>query len=176
MQNLWLHEEETFLAALKEASFNLSRDYSRLYEKLKHTYGRFKIPSIVIGSISGTASFGTSTFPENYQRWVSIIVGVLNITLACVAAIESFMQVGNQMGASLQTANDLRTLFQDVEVELSLPVCDRESSGIVFVRGVYHRFQKILQTAPYVPMKKLTQDRLKNMSNSISQQLDPEFP
>lgn len=172
----WLPEEESFLNALKQTSFELSRDYALLHEKLKKIYSRFRIPQIVIGSISGTASFGTGTFPKSGQNLVSIVVGCLNIALACSAAIETFLGLGNRMSSSLQSSNDLRKLFQDIELELSLPIIDRQTSGIAFVRDIYQRFQEVLKLSPNLPTKKLHQDRLKLMSDRLSSSSDREQP
>jgi len=147
----WPTEEENYLKNLAAVSEMLSKRYRRKFEKKKKEQARFRIPSIVIGSISGVASFGTSTFPLSVQPSISIAVGCSAIFIAILNAIESYMKIGEIMGASLHASNNFHKLADDIIVELSVPPEHRSSQSIIFVRDVYASYQKYIDLAP--PLK-----------------------
>jgi hypothetical protein len=106
----WLPEEEVYLRELSKLCQELSSKYKRYYELYKVRQAKFKIPSIIISSVTGLTSFGTSNFPERYQKWVSIAVGASSLFIALLNSIESYMKIGETMSGCLQTSISLQKL------------------------------------------------------------------
>lgn len=144
----WLKQEEEYLTNIKGSSLSLSQSFHKVYFRKKKFQSRLRIPAIIVGSFTGVASFGTSTFPKNMQRWVAIIVGLVNIGIAVLNTIESFFKVSEDMTSARNTSEQLRKLAEDIDRELALPQIDRETSGIIFLREAYTRYQQILNQAP----------------------------
>jgi hypothetical protein len=144
----WLKEEELYLRTIANICIRLSKSYHIVHFKKKKTQTKLKIPAIIIGSFTGVASFGTSTFPKEAQRWVSVVVGLVNIGIAVLNTLDTFFKIGEDMNSAKATSEQLRKLAEDIEKELCLPEEDRPTSGIQFLRDTYTRYQQILGNAP----------------------------
>lgn len=144
----WLQQEEEYLSNIKTSSLSLSQSFHKVYFRKKKIQTKLRIPAIIIGSFTGVASFGTSTFPTFMQRWVAVIVGLVNIGIAVLNTVESFFKISEDMTAAKSTSEQLRKLAEDIDRELALPQIDRETSGIIFLRDAYTRYQQILNQAP----------------------------
>jgi len=144
----WLSEEEQYLDIISKVCINLSKRYHAKYFVRKKTQTKLKIPAIIIGSFTGVASFGTSTFPKHAQKWVAIVVGLVNICIATLNTLDTFFKISEDMTSAKATSEQLRKLAEDIQKELCLPETDRPTSGIQFLREVYTRYQQIISNAP----------------------------
>lgn len=155
---VWCDEEEEYLRHLADACQYLARKYRASYELRKSQQAKFRIPSIIIGSISGVASFGTSTFPPDMQQYVSIVVGGASILIAILNTIESYMKIGELMGSSLQASTNFLKLADDIAMELAIPRDIRVSQGILFLRETFALYQKYLDLAPPIKIVRFVHD------------------
>lgn len=144
----WVKEEEDYLRMLADSCQYLARKYRAAYELRKAQQAKFRIPSIIIGSVSGVASFGTTTFPDHIQKFVSIAVGGASILIAILNTIESYMKIGELMGASLQASQNFLKLADDISIELSIPPSLRGTQGILYMRETFTLYQKFVDLAP----------------------------
>lgn len=147
---IWTHEHETYLRELKNTCEELSRIHQTAFKELKRKQRYYRIPCIVIGSISGTMSFGTSTFPQDFQRYVSILVGGVSLSIAILQSIESYLKIGERMSGHLTASHDYQKLAEDIHIELSLTPPDRSSQGVSFTRTCYERYEKMNGVSPYL--------------------------
>lgn len=147
---LWVASHELYLHELCDISKQLSEAHKAHYLMLKERLKRYRIPSIVLGTISGSVSFGTTTFPPLLQRWVSVVVGGTSLTIAIVQAIESYLKISERMSGSLAGSIEYKRLAEDIKLELSLPIEDRSTNGITYVRDAYARWEKITSDAPFL--------------------------
>jgi hypothetical protein len=146
--SVWREEEVKYLQTLENSCIELSREYHNIYFERKTSQNRFKIPAIIVGSFTGVASFGSSTFPPNFQKWVSILVGLINVSIAILNTLESFLKLGEELNASRSASEQLKKLAEDINRELALEISTRQTSGVIFLRDSYTRYQQILSTAP----------------------------
>lgn len=144
----WLDEEEIYLRNLSGLCQELSGRYKNYYERYKVVQARFRIPSIVISSVTGLTSFGSSNFPPNYRMWVSISVGIASLSIAILNSIESYMKIGEHMAGSSQASVELHKLKEFIDMELAFPKENRVTQGIIFLRDCYTRYERILEIAP----------------------------
>lgn len=131
-----------------ETCQRLTRVYKVVYVKYKRLQTRLRMPAIIVGSLTGIASFGTQTFPEGAREFVAIIVGVISVGIAILNTIESFFKVSEITSGASATISALERLQDDVLKELALPVEDRATNGITYLREIYVRYQQILNQAP----------------------------
>lgn len=146
----WLPEEEEYLRILHRRCHRLGLVYKKLHIDYKHTQNKFRLPAILLSSISGVVSFGQTVFPEEAQRWVSISVGGVNIFIAIINTVESYMKIGEMVTKSITSYAVLHKLADDIFCEISIPTKDRETSGIAFLRDCYTRYQQIMDSAPLI--------------------------
>ena len=150
MTHKWLLEEEVYLKDLSKLSQELSCKFKRYHDVYKERQAKFKIPSIIISSITGIISFGTSNFPREYSNYVSIGVGISSLFIALLNSIESYMKIGENMSGSIQASMSFQKLKESIDVELTLPIEDRVSQGIIFLRECYSQYEKIWDLSPSI--------------------------
>jgi hypothetical protein len=146
----WLHDEEVYLRDLSNLCEMLSSKFKRYYEIYKKKQARFKIPAIIISSITGLTSLGTSTFPQESQQWIAIGVGATSLFIAILNSIESYMKIGETMSGCLQASMSLQKLKESIDLELAVPADDRNDPGIIFLRECYSKYEKIIELAPSI--------------------------
>lgn len=157
----WLPGEERYLEKLRHIVREMYSEYKELHVYSRTIHRRIRLPAIVISSLGGVASFGTTTFPTTIQKYVSIAVGATSILIALLNTIEGFLKLEERASGSLTATRSLEKLCDDIECEISLPVRDRQTTGAVFVRDCYMRFQQILDSAP-------TLDHTRTLKHDIS--------
>jgi hypothetical protein len=148
--NKWLYEEELYLRELSRLCQELSNKYKLYYELYKKRQARFRIPSIIISSVTGLLSFGSTNYPEDSRKYVSITVGIASLCIALLNSIETYMKIGENMTGSAQASIELQKLKEYIDMELSLPIDDRPTQGIIFLRDCYTRYERILDIAPNI--------------------------
>lgn len=144
----WLVEEERYLRRLRGSSTGLSQYFLGRYKYYRSLQGKLRLPAIILSSMSGVASFGTTTFPRVVQRWVSVVVGGVSIVIAILNTVEAYMKVAELLAKASTASTGFKKLADDIQCELDLPAEDRQTSGVVFVRESYARFQQIIDQAP----------------------------
>ena len=152
--NAWSNEDRIYLEDLSKVCAELAQRYKSTHETYKGLQSRIKIPSIILSSTAGLASFGTGTFPSSAAYFISISVGVINLCLAIAGSIEAYFQYNEILQKSLKVSAAFQKLAEDVSLELSLPECERQLSGIAQVRESYNQYENILNECPAV-LKKL---------------------
>lgn len=148
--NRWLYEEELYLRELSRLCQELSNKYKLYYELYKKRQARFRIPSIIISSVTGLLSFGSTNYPEDSRKYVSITVGIASLCIALLNSIETYMKIGENMTGSAQASIELQKLKEFIDMEISLPLDDRPTQGIIFLRDCYTRYERILDIAPNI--------------------------
>lgn len=176
----WYDKEETYLKQLHDMCLTQSKEYMALYHVTHATQTKLRLPAIVMSSFSGVASFGTSSFPKALQKFVSIGVGLINISIAMIQTYESYLKIGDIVSKSLTVANSLKKLADDIYCEIFIPVEDRETAGITFLRDCFSRYQAIVENGPPMPPKLDAEDaaekkeKRKNLVSDISANLKQE--
>lgn len=153
----WYQKEEDYLQLMYDSCLELSREYMKLYTKMHKIQTKMRVPTIVMSSLSGVASFGANGFGDDAVRWISIAVGVVNIGIAIIQTYESYLKIADVVSKSLATSTSLKKLSDDIYCEIFIPVEDRDSTGITFLRDCFSRYQVILEQAP--PLELLKFDR-----------------
>jgi hypothetical protein len=146
----WNREEEEYLRDLSRLCEELCQKFKVYHDVYKSRQAKFRIPSIIISSITGLASFGNSNFPVEYQNLVNIGVGACSIFIAILNSIESYMKIGEIIGGTLQASINFQKLKETIDVELSLPVENRTCQGILFLRQSYQNYEKYWDLAPNI--------------------------
>lgn len=156
MHDDWFREEIALLSQLHLASSHLARVYLKKYRALQRMHYNFRIPSILLASVSGILIFGDEKISESgtdrrkstIRRWLQSAVGIANLIVALMNTIETFLKIGETMERSLQAHVALKRISDDVYCELNMPERDRTTSGAIFMRDVMLRYQQVLDKAP----------------------------
>jgi hypothetical protein len=144
----WYEEEERYLKILHDMCVQLAKEYMQLYVHSHKIQTKLRLPSIILSSLSGVASFGSSSFGDKIQRYISISVGIVNVGIAIVQTYESYLKIGEIVSKSLSCSISFKKLADIIYCEIFIPVEDRNANGITFLRDCFSRYQTILDQSP----------------------------
>ena len=162
MEETWCEEEELVLRYIQNHCEYLSRKYRTVYVNKGQQQAKFRIPSIILGGITSVTSFGSYSFPPSTYRVISMTVGGISLFIAILNTIESYMKIGETMGASLQTSVNFQKLADQISCELTIPRNARTGKGIIYLKDCFALYQKYLDAAPpvlqtpFLPLPKMT--------------------
>jgi hypothetical protein len=139
---VWLPAEQLYLIKMSETCKRLTDKFKAIHRRYNKYQARFRIPSIILSSITGLFSMGNSNFPAAYQQYVSVGVGIVSVSIAVLGSIETYMKIGDIMGSCMQAATTFHKLKEKIDCELALPIKDRRTSGIVFIRECSTEYHK----------------------------------
>lgn len=162
----WHEKEEEYLKQLHDNCVLLSKTYMSLYLRTHSKQTKLRIPTIFLSSFSGVASFGSTSFPASSQKFVSIVVGLINVGIAMIQTYESYLKIGDIVSKSLSVSTSFKKLAEDIYCELYVPEADRISTGITFLRDCFTRYQTIMEQCP--PLEDMTGTEAKCKSDTES--------
>jgi len=162
----WHEKEEEYLKQLHDNCVLLSKTYMSLYLRTHSKQTKLRIPTIFLSSFSGVASFGSTSFPASSQKFVSIVVGLINVGIAMIQTYESYLKIGDIVSKSLSVSTSFKKLAEDIYCELYVPEADRISTGITFLRDCFTRYQTIMEQCP--PLEDMTGTEAKCKTDSES--------
>jgi hypothetical protein len=166
---LWLSEHIRYLSELQKTAEDLSAEYMKLYNKTQGQLYKIKLPSIILSSCAGFASFGSSNFGSENSQQVTIAVGITGLLVAILNSIESFFGIQNTATNSKATSLVLNLLAQRISLELSLPDKDRSAEGIVYTRTSFNEFLTTIEKAPPITYRKVCEDKIRRMAKNLSE-------
>lgn len=151
---VWYDKEEEYLKMLCIKYNDESEKYLNLYKKTFRTQCGLRLPAIALSSISGIASFGSSSFPENSQKYVGIGVGIVNIFIAMLQTYESYFKVNDIVVKSLNVSYLLKKLSDKIHCELCIPIDNRSMNGDEYLRNICNDYEKVMADAPPLLIEK----------------------
>ena len=168
---IWFDKEEEYLKYLQQLSQHLSERYMELYKRTHAKQTNLRLPAIILSSFSGVASFGNTSFPQQYQRYVSISVGLINITIAMIQTYESYLKIADTVSKALTVSISLKKLADDIYCEMYIPIEDRETNGITFLRDAFSRYGAIIYQAPPLEDESIDKDKNADIINKIGSEI-----
>ena len=112
---------------------------------------RFSIPVIVISTITGTANFAQSGFPESIKGWAPLIIGTLNLAAGLITTIAQFLRVSELLEGHRAASIAYSKLSRNIAVELSLPSDERSMPGIEYIKQCRSDIDRLIEQSPPVP-------------------------
>jgi hypothetical protein len=172
--HFWCEREEEYLELLHKTCLELAEVYRQLYVDTSKIQNKLRLPAIILSSLSGAASFGSSSFaassanPLETQGNINIAIGIVNVFIAMIQTYESFKKIGETVSKSISTCIALKKLSEDIHCVVFIPPGDRDTAGVMYLRDAFNRYQSIMDQAP--PLDHATKDhlRFKDVSNKIT--------
>jgi hypothetical protein len=124
-----------------------------IYKK-KNLY--FMIPLIIMSTLTGTANFAQSSFPEVIRPNVPQIIGAINLISAIMTTIYQFLKVSEYMESHRISSINYGKLARNITTELNIPVKDRDSSGADCVKITRNEIDRLIEQSPAIPGNVLT--------------------
>lgn len=145
MVNVWTDEVEDICEKLRINCVNLAEYHRKRYYHFK-SYGKyFRIPAIILASITSTASIGLQ--PILAQPIISGITCILGMAMGILSAIEIYMGIQNSMELELKQSKEFYTLAIDLYKTLTLQRDNRGENGKDYLNKKYGQYTKMVEAS-----------------------------
>jgi len=148
---IWHVQQEVILREWAEVASSYRWMHDRAFRIYRIQALRFTIPVIILSTLTGTANFAQSSFPESWQSYVPCIIGFLNITAGIVTTIQQFLRINELQEGNRVASISFGKYARNITVELNLPVEDRNTSGADFVRACRSEMDRLIEQSPIIP-------------------------
>lgn len=149
----WSDDVENILENIRINSVLLSNYHKQRYYVYKSYLKYFKLPLIVLSSITSIASMGLSTYIS--QQDVSLIVCLLSLTSAVIASVEIYLGIQKSMEAELMSSKDFQLLGYEIFKTLSLIRENRSINGRLFLDEKFGEYIKLIENSKLVNSRKI---------------------
>jgi hypothetical protein len=173
VEKIWDDEEQKYLNMLCIKYDEMAEKYMKLYRYMHSKQIRYRLPVIIFSSLSGIASFGTTSFPIYMQRYVSIGVGIVNVCISIIQAYESYIKLNDIVVKSYVISSSLKKLSDRIHVELYIPINKRLLDGDKYLRAVLEEYEKIMADAP--PLEYDNKSEFFLMHKDISSEIEQNY-
>lgn len=145
----WTAEHENFLKILQKYSYVLYNKNHASYIRYKNNLENYKIPIIIITSLTGFLSLLTYGYvPTKYVKWCNLIIGFFNIMVSIISLIEHYRQIDFSMKKYLKSYYDFKKINDDIIFLLKCKINERPNSGIDSVKNFYLEFRTTYENMP----------------------------
>ncbi len=151
MKRQWHSQQEDILKEWSEQAGCYRWMHERAYQVYKKQNMRFSIPVIVISTITGTANFAQSGFPESIKGWAPLIIGTLNLAAGLITTIAQFLRVSELLEGHRAASIAYSKLSRNIAVELSLPSDERSMPGIDYIKQCRSDIDRLIEQSPPIP-------------------------
>jgi hypothetical protein len=147
--NYWNDRHEQILKNLQMNSNKLYVEYQKSHLIYKKKLRLYRIPIIVMSSLSGFLSISNSGYvPASYNKWVSMFVGFVNLMVTVISLIENFKKIDVNMNKTYSAYLEFKKLHDEISMVLSTPQNEREDNGYDMANTFFSRYEMYLNDAP----------------------------
>lgn len=124
--------------------------YMRAHQKYAKYNMWFTIPSIVLSTISGTASFAQTGMTGVMRDYSPIAIGTVNITVGIINTIQQFFKI-SQLQESHRVACIAWDKFaRNIKIELAKKPEERTDAG-TFFKQMRNEYDRLMESCPTIP-------------------------
>lgn len=120
---------------------------SRSHTQYSKMHAWFTIPAIIFSTISGTASFATSSIPEDYQVYAPLIIGTINIFIGILTTIQQYLKISELNEAHRVSSIAWDKFARNIRIELAKHP-DERTDAKTFIKICRQEFDRLMETSP----------------------------
>jgi hypothetical protein len=128
--------------------------YSWLHKKAEAYYAKRRnlidLPSIVISSVVGFLSAGSTSLFEGEAKMSSIALGVSSLVVSMLTTLGAYFKFSSKSESHRIAAISYEKLFRFLNVELSLPRHERMTAGDL-LKYVKNEYDRLTEISPLLP-------------------------
>lgn len=149
---VWHEQQEKILKKWGEIGSSYRFMHDRAFTYFEKQNLRFALPVIVLSTITGTANFAQASFPADWQPYVPLFAGFLNLTAGLVTTVAQFLRVSELLEGHRAASIAYSKFSRNISVELSLPIDERSCSGREFIAKCRNEIDKLIEQSPNIPL------------------------
>lgn len=151
--NDWTDDIEKILENIRINSISLSNYHKEKYYYYKSYLKFFKLPLIILSSITSIASVGLQGYIK--QDDISIITCLLSLASAIIASIELYLGIQKNMENEMVASRNFLILGYDVFKTLNLERVHRTINGKLYLDEKYNEYIKLVEQANLIHNKRI---------------------
>ena len=151
VKRIWHPSQEKILKTWGEASACYRYMHNHAYLVFKKQSMRFTLPVIILSTITGTANFAQSSFPENMRSSAPAMIGGLNLIAGIIATIMQFLKINEMMEGCRVASLQYGKLSRTIRLELSLPIQERSCDGSTMIETCRAEYDRLIEQSPPLP-------------------------
>lgn len=159
----WTQDIENVLESIRVNAVLLSKEHKRRYFALTENLKYYKIPVIIISSITSISSVGLQ--PYVAQGTISVITCLLALLCSIIGSIELYLTIQKSMENELLSSKDYYILSIDIFKTLSLSKEHRPIPAKEYLDKKYNEYVKLFESSNLL-LKKL-HDKLNPLPNDM---------
>lgn len=168
----WCEDNERILELLRQNSVLLSHHHKGRYYHFKGYLKYFKLPLIVLSSLTSIASMGLTAYMK--QQDISLLTCLLSLVSAIIASVEMYLGINRQMEEELFVSKSFQILSYDIYKTLQLEREHRVDDGHQYLTEKYNQYIKLIEHSnPVKDTRKSITDTLAPIPDSIKPPITP---
>ena len=148
---IWHEKHQEVLKSWGESAACYRYMHFKAYESYKRKNMLFTLPIIVIGTVTGTANFAQTTFPQDAQPYIPSVIGALNLFSAILTTVAQFLKVAELMESHRVSYINYGKLARHIKLEINLPVSERTHHGANMIDICGAEYDRLIEQCPPVP-------------------------
>jgi hypothetical protein len=154
---------ESFFVETGERAQCLSILHSKASNHYANKHTNINIPIIVISSLTGFFSAGSTTMFAGNMELASILLGISSLIVSVMNTVSSYYGYAKKAEGHRIASLSYAKLFRFISVELALPRIER-LRAVDFLKFVKGEIDRLAETAPFVPQSEI--DVFKRLFNN----------
>lgn len=147
----WHTQQEAILKRWSEIGSSYRYMHGRAYDLYNSKNLYFALPVIIISTVTGTANFAQKTFPEDWQTYVPLVIGFLNLVAGLLTTVAQFLRVSELLEGHRAASIAYSKFSRNISVEISLPREDRGWDGGEYVTSCRAELDRLIEQGPNIP-------------------------
>jgi hypothetical protein len=145
-----MEEKVKLLEEWKKRIRNAQKAHYKDAEKLKRNKMLLGLPTVILTTVVGTSVFASINQSSDYDNtYYPIVVGILSITAAILASLQTFLNYSEKSEKHLNAARKLSSLKKEVQQNLiTLEKSDEVYNE--FILYVRTKWDEIINEAPLI--------------------------
>ncbi len=149
---IWNDSEVQLLKKWGETAASYRLLHNRAFRYYNSSSYWFAVPVIVFSTITGTASFSQTLFPVEYQPYVPMVIGAVNIFIGILGTLARFFRVDELTESHRVASVSYGKFARNIATELSLPPQNRKYNGVDLVEMCRGEMDRLIEQSPEIPM------------------------
>ena len=169
----WSNALEELVASEGEKCRGLAWINQKSETYYSHRANAIAIPVIILSTLAGTASVGSSSLFGNETMISSVIIGLVSIGVGILNTISSYFSWARKAEAHRIAFLQYGKLFSIIRVEMSLPRSERQEPEAI-LKQIRDGMERLAETTPSPPQSILDEfnKHFKDEDKSISRPVE----
>lgn len=169
----WSSALEELVAAEGEKCRGLAWINQKAEIYYSHRANAIAIPVIILSTLAGTASVGSSSLFGNETQISSVVIGLVSIGVGVLNTISSYFSWARKAEAHRIAFLQYSKLFSTIRVEMSLPRIERQEPEAI-LKQLRDGMERLAETTPSPPEAILKEfnNHFKDEDKSISRPIE----